>query len=155
VYSLGVILYELLTGELPFRGTKRMLLHQVLHDEPRAPRRLNDTIARDLETICLKAMAKEPARRYESARALAEDLHRWLRDEPITARPVGRLERVWRWSKRNPAVASLLSLVLLLVLLGTSGGWLLAVRADREAREALRQKGEAEKERESATKAEA
>src|SRR6266542_1470778 len=136
VYSLGVILYELLTGELPFRGTKRMLLYQVLHDEPRAPRRLNDTIARDLETICLKAMAKEPGKRYGTARALAEDLRRWLRGEPITARPVGRVERLGRWSKRNPAVASLLSLVLLLVLLGTSGGWLLAVRAEVEAERA-------------------
>src|SRR5207248_394329 len=87
----------------------------------------------DLETICLKAMAKEPGKRYGSAGELTEDLLRWLRGEPIAARPVGRLERAWRWSKRNPAVASLLSLMLLLVLLGTSGGWLLSQRAGRRA----------------------
>ena len=83
VYSLGVVLYELLTGELPFRGTQRMLLLQVLQDEPRPPRRINDKIPRDLETICLKAMAKEPGRRYPTARELADDLRRWLKGEAI------------------------------------------------------------------------
>jgi serine/threonine protein kinase len=85
VYSLGVILYQLLTGELPFRGTQRMLLHQVLHDEPRPPRRLNDRIPRDLETVCLKAMAKEPRRRYPGAGAMAESLPR--RTAPSQSRP--------------------------------------------------------------------
>ena len=108
LYSLGVIFYELLTGERPFRGNRRMLILQVLEDEPRAPRQLNDKVPRDLETICLKAMAKSPARRYASARELADDLRRYLGREPIRARPIGKIERLRHWCRRNPAAASLL-----------------------------------------------
>jgi len=102
IYSLGVVLYELLTGDRPFRGNRRMLLVQVLQDEPRPPRSLNDKIPRDLETICLKAMAKTPARRYATAGELAADLQRWLRGDPIVARPVGIVARFWRWCRSNP-----------------------------------------------------
>jgi tRNA A-37 threonylcarbamoyl transferase component Bud32 len=104
LYSLGVILYELLTGELPFHGMARMLLHQVVSDEPRPPRQLNDRVPHDLETICLKCLRKDPARRYRTAGALASDLRRWLKGEPIKARPAGWAERLWLWVKRNPAL---------------------------------------------------
>jgi tRNA A-37 threonylcarbamoyl transferase component Bud32 len=119
VYSLGVVLYQVLTGELPFRGTQRMLLHQVLHDEPRAPRSLNEHIPSDLETIALKAMMKEAGRRYATARELADDLRRWLKGEPIRARLVGRVERAARWVKRNPALASAVSTVVGILVTAT------------------------------------
>jgi tRNA A-37 threonylcarbamoyl transferase component Bud32 len=120
IYSLGVVLYELLTREQPFRGSSRMVLAQVLEDEPRPPRRLNDRVPRDLETICLHAMAKEPSRRYAGAQLMAEDIRRFLAGEPIQARRAGRLERLRKWVKRQPAVAALVlvSSVAVLALVG-------------------------------------
>jgi tRNA A-37 threonylcarbamoyl transferase component Bud32 len=137
VYSLGVVLYLLLTGELPFRGTKRMLLHQVLNDEPRAPRSLNDHIPRDLQTITLKAMAKEPTRRYLTAREFGDDLRRWLKGEPIRARPVGRVERAARWLKRNPALASMMTTVALTLLAATAISTGFGIHAQQQATDAI------------------
>ncbi len=135
VYSLGVVLYELLTGEVPFRGVLRMTLSQVLHDEPRPPRQLNDAIPRDVETICQKAMAKDKRLRYESARALADDLLRWIDNKPITARRVTLGGRLLRWCCRSPRVASLSGIVLLLITAIAIGSAIMSVRFAREPRQ--------------------
>ncbi len=124
VYALGVILYELLTGERPFRGELRTLLQQVIHDDPPAPRSLNARIARDLETICLKCLEKDPARRYGSAAVLADDLRRFLAGKPILASPVSAVGRLWRWGRRNPREATLLTTVAgLLLIMAFGGSW--------------------------------
>jgi eukaryotic-like serine/threonine-protein kinase len=155
VWALGAVLYECLTGRPPFKAATLMdTLIQVVSEEPVPPRQLNAKVPRDLETVCLRCLQKEAGKRYATARELAEDLRHYQVGEPLVARPIGRLERAWRWGKRKPAVATLLSLVLVLLLLGTSGGWLLAVRADAEAERARDAEVEAIKEARAARQAE-
>lgn len=113
VYSLGVILFEMLTGERPFRGNVRMLLKQVVEDPPPHPRKLNSHVPRDLETIALRCLEKEPKKRFASAGELADELDRYLRGEAIRSRPVSGAERAWRWCRRNPVVAALLATTVL------------------------------------------
>jgi WD40 repeat protein len=140
IYALGAILYELLTGRPPFRADSVMdTLIQVLEQEPPRPRSLNPRADRDLETIALKCLEKDPARRYGSAEALAEDLERWLRNEPIRARPVSPLERGVKWVKRRPAIAAL-SLALAILAIGGLAGVLLQWRRAEEARRLAIQK---------------
>lgn len=125
IYSLGVMLYRMVCGELPFRGSQRMMLHQVLHDDPKSPRKLDERIPRDLNTIILKAMAKERDRRYPTAAAFASDLRRWLGSQPISARPVGLLGRSIRWCRRNPsgALATAAAAIALLAIVSFSIAW--------------------------------
>jgi len=120
VWALGVILYELLTGVRPFGGASAREVRQaILHHEPPRPRAVNPNVPRDLDAVCRRCLHKDPDKRYESATALALELERWLRDEPVRARRAGRTERVARWCRRNPglAVGSTLLLVVLLASL--------------------------------------
>jgi serine/threonine protein kinase/Flp pilus assembly protein TadD len=135
VYSLGATLYELLTLEPAFTGNDRQdLLRQIAFEEPRPPRRVNRTIPAELETIVLKAMEKNPAERYATARELADDLRRYLADEPIRARPAGAGRRLRKWGRRHRAavVASVVVLALALMMLSGAGGWLIQARAAAE-----------------------
>jgi tetratricopeptide (TPR) repeat protein/tRNA A-37 threonylcarbamoyl transferase component Bud32 len=117
VYALGAMLYEFLTGRPPFRAASMMdTLDQVRYQEPVPPSRLQPKIPRDLETICLKCLTKEPAKRYASALALAEDLERFVAGQPIQARPTGSIERVVKWAKRRPAIAALVAMSALALL---------------------------------------
>jgi serine/threonine-protein kinase len=135
VYSLGAILYEMLTGRPPFRGeTVAETERQVLHDEPVRPSLLNPRTPRDLETICLKCLQKRPEDRYAAAIGLAEDLHRFLTGQPIEARAVSRVERAWRWCRRNPLAAAFLLTALALVGVASGVGvWFVRQQAEKLA----------------------
>ncbi len=131
-YAIGATLYELLTGRPPFRGTTPLeTMEQVRTIEPVPPSRLVPKLPRDIETICLKCLQKEPAKRYESALLLAEDLRRFQAGEPVVARRVGGLERAWRWCRRNPALATLAGAVAAALVCGTIVSAYFAVRAHR------------------------
>ncbi|MGE3406280.1 MAG: serine/threonine-protein kinase, partial [Pirellulales bacterium] len=123
VYAVGVMLFELLTDFLPFRGNVVALTQHAIHTEPPSPRRLNATISRDLETICLKCLEKDPARRYASAEDLAAELRRFLAGDEILARPISRGERLWRWCRKNPRVPTLSAALLLVALLAYGLAW--------------------------------
>jgi serine/threonine protein kinase/Tfp pilus assembly protein PilF len=151
VYGLGAILYEALTGRPPFAAaTVDATLGLVRQDEPVPPRRLQPTVPHDLETICLKCLRKETGRRYATAQDLAEDLRRFQAGEPVRARPVGTLERVIVWCRRNPGVAVLLAALLLVFLTGSSGILWQWQRARGNAAEAQRNAADYRRERDTA-----
>jgi tetratricopeptide (TPR) repeat protein len=137
IYALGAILYELLTGRPPFRGESREgTLTQVLFGDPLAPRQLVPSVPRDLETVCLKCLEKEPRRRYRSSAALEDDLRRFLAGRPITARPAGPVERAWRWCRRNPLPAILIGAVGLTFAAGTAASTAFALVARAREKDA-------------------
>lgn len=141
IYSLGAILYHLLSGRPPFAAeTLTDTLQQVTTKEAVSPRLLNPSVPKDLETICLKCLEKEPGKRYASAAALGEELSRFLRDEPIRARAVSRVEKVWRWSRRRPTAAAALGLLLIVAI----GSPIAALRINHERQQAEEARKQAE-----------
>lgn len=145
-YSLGVVLYELLTGKTPFEGPPQVVLYSVINDTPLSPRKLRRDIPLDLETICLKAMAKEPERRYQDCQVLADDLRRWLEGEPITARRPGFGERLVRWCKREPKLALSGAFMLIGLIAAAVALSLLAnhLQAEWDSEKLAKQKSDAE-----------
>ncbi len=145
-YSLGVILYELLTGQLPFSGSPAAVLRKVVSEQPPSPRSLRRSVPRDLETICLKAMARQPQDRYRDCQELADDLRRWLEGEPIRARRLSPLERVIRWYRRDPRSAMGITAALGGFFFAVLTPMVLAVLLSRAVHQEERARQEAEEE---------
>ncbi|MGV3486087.1 MAG: WD40 repeat domain-containing serine/threonine protein kinase [Planctomycetaceae bacterium] len=140
VYALGVTLFEMLTGETPFRGNAQAILHQKAFDDPPSPRTLEPNLPKDLETICLKCLERDPGKRFQSADELAEELERYAANEPIRSRPISRAERTWRWCQKRPAISGLLAglfLSLTAGLLGVTYFWRTSVVHETAARHSL------------------
>lgn len=116
VYALGVVLFEMLTGERPFQGSVTVVLHRVLHDDAPSPRQLNRHLPRDIETICLRCLERDKRRRYATAKDVADDLRRFLANKPVRARSVTRVERAYKWCRRNPVVAALSAVLVVSIL---------------------------------------
>ena len=147
VYSLGVLLFELLTGDLPFRGNSQIVLHRVINDAPPLLRKLDPQIPKDLETICLRCLEKTPRHRFDSASELAAEFDRFLNGQPIQSRPIGTVERLFKWSRRNPFRAATIALLCLIAIVSP----LLAIyernlrsASDAAKKQAMESKGETE-----------
>jgi WD40 repeat protein/serine/threonine protein kinase len=145
VYSLGLTLYELLALRPAFdEADRNKLVKQVLHDEPVRPRKLNPAVPRDLETVVLKAIARDPAHRYQTPAEMAEDLKRFVEDRPVRARRISGAERLWRWCRRNPVVTGMAAAVVLALAAGTAVSYLKYLDAEQQKRIAQQQQARAE-----------
>ncbi|QDT32145.1 serine/threonine-protein kinase [Thalassoglobus polymorphus] len=132
IYAIGIILFEMLTLHQPFRGNVRAILHQKIYEDAPTPNSLDPSVPKDLETICLKCLERDPEKRYQSSSEVAEELTRFQKGEPIKARPVSSIEKTWRWCRRRPGVATLLASLFLSLSLGLAGVsyfWIQALRS--------------------------
>lgn len=144
VYSLGVILFELVTGELPFRGNTRMLIHQVINDDPPSPKKFNQQVSKDLETVILRCLEKDASQRFGSAGELARELQRIIDGAPIASRPIGSIARAMKWCRRNRGVAVAVASVLLILATSTMVSSLFWLDAEANRRQAERDRAQAE-----------
>jgi WD40 repeat protein len=149
-YACGVVLYELLTGRTPFSGPVPVVIHNQIHTEPDPPSRHRPDVPKDLETVCLKAMAKRPEDRYPDCQALADDLRRWTEGEPITARRLSAVERLSRWARKNRTVAALTGALAAALVIGAAVSLGFAVVAGTQARRAERAASDARAEQQRA-----
>lgn len=149
IYSLGSIFYEMLTGQLPFiESVPAVLLQKIIAQEPKSPRMVNSSVPKDLDTICQKCLSKKPALRFNSAAELADEVERFLRDEPILSRPISITNRVYRWGMRNPVISSLMALVVLLLSVGTTVSTYFAYESFKKEKETAKALIDLEREQE-------